>query len=239
MKSVTRTLKDFILGRNPTTTLFSELDQAGKYIAIEEYLVTSDLGWTAVANELSAKTLLGPCNLNSATAQGLLFSGDRAAAARDLFSLHRKRRILMYNALSRLVVNDSGLMGSSEEQSAYSSVLNTMLPSPTRLAFIHRGHCPARNTQNMWTESHLWWKFKAKVFSMLETDVSGTQFLTDDFICSSEVTALLTTPCCKCKLPTNEGVFTDHFQLIVEQIPTTTRKFRRNVSRERRRSSFM
>ncbi len=131
MISVTNTLKDFILGRNSTTILLSltlPMVAATQYTAIEEYLITSDLGWTAVSNELSAKTLT--CDLNSAIAQGSLFSGN-GPAARNLFSLHRKRRILMYNSLARLTMNDSGLMGSYEEQSACKSMIYSISPSPT------------------------------------------------------------------------------------------------------------
>jgi len=222
MISVTNTLKDFILGRNSTTTLLSltlPILAATQYTAIEEYLITSDLGWTAVSNELSAKTLT--CDLNSVIAQGSLFSGN-GPAARNLFSLHRKRRIMMYNSLARLAMNDSGLMGSYEEQSAYKSMIYSISPSPTMLDLRHNPHCSILKT---WSESHLWWRFKALVFSMLETDVSGTQFLTDDFYRRSELVALLTCPFCKCNLSANERVLKDHFKLMVERIPRTIEEF--------------
>ncbi len=96
MPNVTSTLKDFILGRNTTTTLVSEHNQTGQYIVIEEYFLTWNLGWTSVAKELSPKTLSS--DLNSEIAQNSLFSAD-GVAAKELISLHRQRRIWIYNAL--------------------------------------------------------------------------------------------------------------------------------------------
>lgn len=59
---------------------------------------------------------------------------------------------------------------------------------------------------------------------MLETDVSGVQFLADNFYRSSEVSCLLKLPCCLRTLPCNKSLLREHFRLIHSWIPTVTFK---------------
>ncbi len=97
-----------------------------------------DLGWTSVVNDLSTETL--SCDLDSEFAQDLLYSGDRTAA-RNLSSLHRRRRIWIYNAVVRLVHDNADRVGGNEEQTVCSSFLRRISPNPTLLRIDHAPKC--------------------------------------------------------------------------------------------------
>lgn len=222
MTSVTVALKDIILDKRPLTKLFSEREDSEKsYSAIEQYLMTLDLGWTTIAQELSTKTLT--CDLNSEVAQDMLFSAD-SVAAKNLYSLHRERRIWIYNSLSFLVSGGSERIGNDKQRSACCSFLKEHMRNKCYYLDIrHHKHCVAQ-TYN-WDGLHVWWALKIKILYMLESDASGRQFLSEEFYRSSEVGGILTSPCCKFGLGNNAITLREFFEVVIALIPAVIGTF--------------
>lgn len=217
--SVTSALKLILARSYPFTTLFSSRFQNEnvKFRAMEEYFLACDLEWPSVADELSSHTL--SCDLNSEIALDLLFSAD-AKAAKNLLSLHRQRKIWLYNAFCMLDNSEdfAYLLGTSPEKYACHDYVKL---SERSLEFNHTSKCATEKV--ICNNLPQWWKLKWKVRSSLECDASGIQFLDGQFVKNLDLTR---SPCCNRINSRNEETLREHFQYIVDQVPKTIESFR-------------
>ncbi|KLO06557.1 hypothetical protein SCHPADRAFT_686861 [Schizopora paradoxa] len=227
--AVTDALKGIILGTRSSTHLHTESERED-FVSVEKYLLAWDLGWTTVAEDLSSKAI--SCDLSSEAALDLLLSGDRAAM-KTLTSLHRQRRIWLYNAFSTLCESSYSLHfsevdspGTDYEQRI---CMRHIEPLFKTARISHDFHLKQMGKDSKCRFSTYWWKLKAKVRNMLDTDASGDQLLEETFLESLEVKALVNLPCCDSGKLSDGKLLRGYLQYIVDRVPRTIADFQKTM----------
>jgi len=218
MSTIIKALQQTIRQKSPTTTLTSERTNKPNYRSIEEYAIALELGWRDIADEVSSRTL--SCDLNSPLARELLLQLRNVTIDFAIFSLHvlhQRRKAWLFNALCLLTYDNKDQLGTDDDRSLCAESFRHF--DIRRLERVHnvggRGCSPQE-----WRGRPSWLKLKLKVLSMLDRDCSGDQFLTDEFLESSDLRSFVKLSC-GCYIQENGGVLKAHFRLIVDQVPKT------------------
>lgn len=195
-------------------------DGMEKYYPLKIFGLAWNLGWKEIAKALSSRTFY--CNLDSMIAQQILREIDFVGAWK-LQTLHQRRKIWTLTGLG-LLQQVEYVWHPKEERDMCTAYFNNLWTSGNAvrqkwLRPIHVIECknPHYALVSQCTD---WKELILNVNVALNVDVSGSQFLQEEFYQNPLISCLWDAKCCSRSAPDNKRRLKEHFRQVVNHLPS-------------------